>query len=181
MCIGSYPMSNEGLASTSSNQLFSVDVGIGIVTHHVDISLFPNWQGHSQIGRVMIEAGRLSIIASDRTSAAGPDLSQRSDPGRPTPGPRPLIWRAVDPRSRQPLQARGAARPVGQAPFVEADGGDSRRTQGDGMNSLSVSKGVRWVQGGRSGFELRLSLPTVMARFGQSRAARFANSQERGR
>jgi Lipocalin-like domain len=25
---------------------FSVDVGNGTVTHHVDVSLFPNWQGH---------------------------------------------------------------------------------------------------------------------------------------
>ncbi len=46
---------------------FSADVGT--VTHHVDVSLFANWQGHDQVGRVTIEAGRLSIIASDRTSA----------------------------------------------------------------------------------------------------------------
>jgi hypothetical protein len=50
---------------------FSVDVGNGTVTHHVDVSLFPNWQGHGQVRRVTIEAGRLSIIASDRTSADG--------------------------------------------------------------------------------------------------------------
>jgi Lipocalin-like domain len=50
---------------------FSVDVGKGTVTHHVDVSLFPNWQGHDQVRRVTIEGGRLSIIASDRTSADG--------------------------------------------------------------------------------------------------------------
>jgi hypothetical protein len=48
---------------------FSVDVGHGTVTHRVDVSLFSNWQGHDQIRRVTIEGGRLSIIASDRTSA----------------------------------------------------------------------------------------------------------------
>ena len=52
---------------------FTVDVGNGTVTHRVDVSLFPNWQGHDQVRRVTIEGGRLSIIASDRTSAtAGP-------------------------------------------------------------------------------------------------------------
>ena len=50
---------------------FSVDVGNGTVTHHVDVSLFPNWQGHDQVRRVTIEAGRLSIIASDRAAADG--------------------------------------------------------------------------------------------------------------
>jgi hypothetical protein len=50
---------------------FSVDVGNGTVTHHVDVSLFPNWQGRDQVRRVTIEGGRLSIIASDRTSADG--------------------------------------------------------------------------------------------------------------
>jgi lipocalin-like protein len=48
---------------------FSVDVGNGTVTHHVDVSLFPNWQGHDQVRRVTIESERLSNIASDRTSA----------------------------------------------------------------------------------------------------------------
>ena len=47
---------------------FSVDVGNGTVTHHVDVSLFPNWQGHDQVRRVTIDGGRLSIIASDRTA-----------------------------------------------------------------------------------------------------------------
>ena len=51
--------------------LFSVDVGNETVTHHVDVSLFPNWQGHDQVRRVTIEGGRLSIIASDRTSSDG--------------------------------------------------------------------------------------------------------------
>jgi hypothetical protein len=50
---------------------FSVDVGNGTVVHHVDVSLFPNWQGHDQVRRVTIDGGRLSIIASDRTSADG--------------------------------------------------------------------------------------------------------------
>ena len=50
---------------------FSADVSNGTLTHHVDVSLFPNWQGHDQIRRVTIEGGRLSIIASDRTSADG--------------------------------------------------------------------------------------------------------------
>ena len=50
---------------------FSADAGNGTVTHRVDVSLFPNWQGHDQVRRVTIEAGRLSIIASDRTSADG--------------------------------------------------------------------------------------------------------------
>jgi Lipocalin-like domain len=49
----------------------SVDVGNGTVTYHVDVSLFPNWQGHDQVRGVTIEGGRLSIIASDRTSADG--------------------------------------------------------------------------------------------------------------
>jgi Lipocalin-like domain len=50
---------------------FTVDLENGTVTHHVDISLFPNWQGHDQVRRVTIESERLSIIASDRTSADG--------------------------------------------------------------------------------------------------------------
>jgi hypothetical protein len=50
---------------------FSVDVGNGTVTHHVDVSLFPNWQGHDQVRRVTVEGERLRIIASDRTSADG--------------------------------------------------------------------------------------------------------------
>ena len=50
---------------------FSADAGNGTVTHHVDVSLFPNWQGCDQVRRVTIEGGRLSIIASDRTSADG--------------------------------------------------------------------------------------------------------------
>jgi hypothetical protein len=50
---------------------FSADVGNGTVTHHVDVSLFPNWQGRDQVRHVTIEGGRLSIIASDRTSADG--------------------------------------------------------------------------------------------------------------
>ena len=50
---------------------FSADAGTGTVTHHVDVSLFPNWQGHNQVRRVTIEGGRLSIIASDRTAADG--------------------------------------------------------------------------------------------------------------
>jgi hypothetical protein len=50
---------------------FSADVGNGTVTHHVDVSLFPNWQGHDQVRRVTVEGGRLSIIASDRTAADG--------------------------------------------------------------------------------------------------------------
>ena len=28
---------------------FSADAGNGTVTHHVDVSLFPNWQGHDQV------------------------------------------------------------------------------------------------------------------------------------
>ena len=61
---------------------FSVDVGNGTVTHHVDVSLFPNWQGHDQVRRVTIEGGRLSIIASDRTSGkAGPFTAKRSGCG----------------------------------------------------------------------------------------------------
>jgi hypothetical protein len=43
----------------------------GTVTHHIDVSLFPNWQGHDQVRRVTIEGRRLSIIASDRTAADG--------------------------------------------------------------------------------------------------------------
>jgi hypothetical protein len=53
---------------------FSVDVGNATVTHHVDVSLFPNWQGHDQLWRVTIEGGQLSIIASDRTSVDGRTL-----------------------------------------------------------------------------------------------------------
>ena len=50
---------------------FTVDVGTGTVTHHVEVSLFPNWQGRDQVRRVTIEGKRLHIIASDRTSADG--------------------------------------------------------------------------------------------------------------
>jgi hypothetical protein len=50
---------------------FSADAGNGTVTHHIGVSLFPNWQGHDQVRRVTIENGRLSIIASDRTAADG--------------------------------------------------------------------------------------------------------------
>jgi hypothetical protein len=50
---------------------FSADAGNGTVTHHVDVSLFPNWQGHDQVRRVTIQGRRLSIIASDRTAADG--------------------------------------------------------------------------------------------------------------
>ena len=50
---------------------FSVDVDSGTVTHHVDVSLFPNWQGEDQVRGVTIAGERLSIVASDRTSADG--------------------------------------------------------------------------------------------------------------
>jgi hypothetical protein len=50
---------------------FSVDVDNGTVTHHIDVSLFPNWQGRDQVRRVSIEGGQLSIIASDRMAADG--------------------------------------------------------------------------------------------------------------
>lgn len=48
-----------------------MDVGNGTVTHHVDVSLFPNWQGEDRVRRVTIDGARLSIIASDRVSAYG--------------------------------------------------------------------------------------------------------------
>ena len=50
---------------------FSIDVGDGTVTHHVDVSLFPNWQGHDQVRHVTIDGRRLSITASDRTATDG--------------------------------------------------------------------------------------------------------------
>ena len=50
---------------------FSVDIGNETVTHHVDVSLFPNWRGDDQVRRISLEDGRLSIIASDRVSADG--------------------------------------------------------------------------------------------------------------
>ena len=50
---------------------FTVDLDNATVTHHVDVSLFPNWQGRDQARRVTIEDGRLSIIASKRTSPDG--------------------------------------------------------------------------------------------------------------
>jgi hypothetical protein len=50
---------------------FSLDVGNGTVTHHVDVALFPNWQGRDQVRRVTIDGRRLSIVAADRTSADG--------------------------------------------------------------------------------------------------------------
>jgi hypothetical protein len=50
---------------------FSVDVDNGTVTHHVDVSLFPNWQRDDQVRRLTIEGRQLSIIASDRASADG--------------------------------------------------------------------------------------------------------------
>ena len=62
---------------------FSVDVGDGTVTHHVEVSLFPNWEGHDQVRRVTIEGGQLSIIASDRTSTDGRTFHSE------------LIWRRV--------------------------------------------------------------------------------------
>jgi hypothetical protein len=62
---------------------FTVDVANGTVTHHVDVSLFPNWQGHDQVRRVTIEDGRLSIIASKRTSTDGRTFHSE------------LIWRRI--------------------------------------------------------------------------------------
>ena len=50
---------------------FSADVDNRTVTHHLDGSLFPNWQGEDQVRRVTIAGERLSIVASDRTSADG--------------------------------------------------------------------------------------------------------------
>ena len=50
---------------------FSADPGNATVTHHVDVALFPNWQGQDQVRRVTIDGRRLSIIASDRTAADG--------------------------------------------------------------------------------------------------------------
>jgi hypothetical protein len=50
---------------------FSVDVGNGTVTHHVEVALFPNWQLSDQLRHVTIEGRRLTIIAADRTSADG--------------------------------------------------------------------------------------------------------------
>jgi hypothetical protein len=73
---------------------FSVDVGNRTVTHHVNVSLFPNWQGHHQVRRVTIEAGRLCIMASDRTSADG-QMELRGWRRNPEPLARPRCWAAV--------------------------------------------------------------------------------------
>jgi hypothetical protein len=50
---------------------FSVDVENGTGTHHIDVSLFPNWQDYDHVRRVTIEDDRMRTIASNRTPADG--------------------------------------------------------------------------------------------------------------
>lgn len=41
------------------------------MTHHVDVSLFPNWQGDAQVRHVALADGQLAVSASPRTDAHG--------------------------------------------------------------------------------------------------------------
>ena len=50
---------------------FTLDSELGNVTHHIDVSLYPNWQNEDQPRRLLIDQGQLAITASDRVTADG--------------------------------------------------------------------------------------------------------------
>lgn len=50
---------------------FTIESEDGLVTHHIDVSLFPNWEGQAQPRQLTMEDDRLVIVASERTAADG--------------------------------------------------------------------------------------------------------------
>ena len=43
----------------------------GTVTHHVAVSLYPNWEGEDQVRSVTLQGDQLRISASPRTAEDG--------------------------------------------------------------------------------------------------------------
>lgn len=50
---------------------YAVDETTGIVTHHMEVSLFTNWVGQAQERKVVVTGDTLTITASPRTAADG--------------------------------------------------------------------------------------------------------------
>lgn len=50
---------------------FTIDSDHGDVTHHIDVSLFPNRQGQGQHRHLVLDGDRLTIVAADRTAGDG--------------------------------------------------------------------------------------------------------------
>jgi hypothetical protein len=50
---------------------FTVDPEKRTVTHHISISLYPNWQGEGQVRSFVVDGDRLNIVASPRTTDDG--------------------------------------------------------------------------------------------------------------
>lgn len=50
---------------------WTFDARASAMTHHVDVSLFPNWQGQDQVRRVALEGDVLTITASPRVDGEG--------------------------------------------------------------------------------------------------------------
>lgn len=50
---------------------YTVDDDTGHVLHHIDLSLFPNWEGASQLRLLDLDGDIVTITASPRTTADG--------------------------------------------------------------------------------------------------------------
>jgi hypothetical protein len=50
---------------------YSLDEETGEVEHHIQISLYPNWQGHSQLRVLQLDGDTVNIVASPRVAADG--------------------------------------------------------------------------------------------------------------
>ena len=50
---------------------YSIDETAGEVLHSIELSLYPNWQGRSQLRILHLEGDILTIVASPRTAADG--------------------------------------------------------------------------------------------------------------
>jgi len=50
---------------------YSLDEQTGEVKHNIEISLYPNWQGQSQLRVLQLDGDTVTIVASPRVSADG--------------------------------------------------------------------------------------------------------------
>jgi hypothetical protein len=64
---------------------FTLNEATGEVQHSIDVSLFPNWEGHSQLRLLALDGDSLAIIASPRTTEDGRRFHAR------------ITWRRVRP------------------------------------------------------------------------------------
>jgi len=50
---------------------WTLDAATSEMTHHVEVSLFPGWQGQAQVRRVALDGEDLTIVASPRIDGRG--------------------------------------------------------------------------------------------------------------